>query len=308
MGASRVGRKPLKNKSVLSSSSSLRGQTSAKSQGSVRDSASVSIRNLHFGSNAESKSPEAENGYLKEPKNPPIGGKTKMMKSDQARYNSTKSITSIQHVKNLTSMSTSNCCKVLLTSAKSWGVNFFCRTGHRNKFWEVFLYVIYIVNVAYLGYILRGNEYDRFYSVALAKDLVISEEFHSKDSHVYKYFDDIAHVEELWQYLGGPFRSALVDSCAHDREDTVCDNQATLYFSNRLFPELEFMLWQVEAQKNNQGETVYPPFLHGVAASEGLDAHAGPCRTESVHMFNFVRGKLYEYGGFGGLNNVAFVC
>ncbi|KNC47301.1 polycystin-2 [Thecamonas trahens ATCC 50062] len=76
---------------------------------------------------------------------------------------------------------------------------------------EVVLYILFLVAFCLMAYGARNSTYSYHYN-ALMKDLFLEEEFPVSSSHILKNFYDCATIEEVWQYLNGPFLAGLADN------------------------------------------------------------------------------------------------
>lgn len=91
-------------------------------------------------------------------------------------------------------------------------------------------YILFVLLVTFVAaYSTIGSEKDAYHVRFFMHDLVIEEEFPEEATHILKSFDDVATVEEMWQWVDGPFFEALWPA-----------NQTEIYSVNALVGAVRF--------------------------------------------------------------------
>ena len=124
------------------------------------------------------------------------------------------------------------CCYAWLVLAK------------RNPGVEIFLYICFFVVLLAFSQDVKGRTSTYFYA-SLVEDVIVFEEF--PNSHVRKDFRDIAENSEFWDFVHGPFYSAIFgnhkDTCTSDNRfnDTDCSSRrGKLFYSDFALLDIRF--------------------------------------------------------------------
>ena len=89
---------------------------------------------------------------------------------------------------------------------------------------DLFIFLVYLVLHVFYGF-SRKSSPDLFYLSDIMEDSMVHEEFPGPPdggTFIRKTFEDVASIEEIWQYLEGPFKANVFDAECRERPELNC--------------------------------------------------------------------------------------